>query len=107
MTARVVTAHVLGLHMFYCYTCSMTTQGQWFPSKRLADKSAALRAVEELDRAGELDERLKPVVRSEDSEDEDEEDDRKREKSRSHAGTERAHDCYRNEVSAFGPGVEI
>ena len=70
-------------------------QGEWFPSKRLADKSAALCVVRDLDEAGELDKHLKPVVREEDSGDEE---DMREEKSRPHAGTQWANSYYRNKV---------
>ena len=49
-------------------------QGAWFPSKKLADKSAALEAVKVLDEAGELDPHLKPMMRGEDSDMEVEEE---------------------------------
>ncbi len=49
---------------------TMSPQGVWFPSKRLADKFAALEAVKKLDQAGELDRHLKPIVRSDESDSE-------------------------------------
>ena len=63
-------------------------------SRRIADKSAALQAIRELHRQGELDEHLRPVTRDPDS-DEDEEAEEEREK---HAGTEKRAKYYRDEV---------
>ena len=68
----------------------------WMPTRRIADKSAALEGVKQLHVAGELDHHLLPVSKSMDS---DEEDVAKmEEKKKLNAGTEkRAHD-YPNEV---------
>ena len=66
------------------------------PTRRIADKSAALEGVKLLHEAGELDHHLLPVSKSMDS---DEEDVAKMEEKRKlNSGTEkRAHD-YPNEV---------
>ena len=68
----------------------------WMPTRRIADKSAALEGVKLLHEAGELDHHLLPVSKSMDS---DEEDVAKMEEKRKlNSGTEkRAHD-YPNEV---------
>lgn len=63
-------------------------------SCRIADKSAALQAIRELHKRGELDEHLKPVTRDPDSEGEDEEEGQKEK----HAGTGRRAKYYRDEV---------
>lgn len=65
----------------------------WFPSKKLADKSAALEAVKRLDQAGELDDRLKPIAKSDDSDTEDEES-----AKGTKVNTERKTSYYRNKV---------
>lgn len=59
---------------------------------RIADKSAALAAIRELHRRGELNEHLQPVTRDPDSELDEEEEEEK------HAGTEKKSKYYRNEV---------
>lgn len=73
-------------------------KGEWFPTKRLADKSAALCAVKQLDEAGELDQHLKPLSKDEDSDDDDDDEDLCEEKKKPHAGTERRTGHYRNMV---------
>ena len=78
----------------------------------MADKSAALEAVKELDLAGELDDDLCPIVRVLDSDDEENKEEWKREKSRTHAGTERAHDYYLDmvgcgEEAGYGHGTLV
>lgn len=60
--------------------------------RRIADKSAALAAIRELHRRGELNEHLQPVTRDPDSEPDEEEEEEK------HAGTEKKSKYYRNEV---------
>lgn len=59
--------------------------------RRIADKSAALAAIRELHRRGELNEHLQPVTRDPDSEPDEEEEEK-------HAGTEKKSKYYRNEV---------
>ena len=66
------------------------------PKSRIADKSAALQAIQELHGRGELDEHLKPVTRDPDSDGEDEEEEGRKEK---HAGTEKRAKYYRDEVN--------
>ena len=66
------------------------------PTKRTAQKSAALEAVKRLHEAGELKDDLKPLDRSDfDSEGEEDEMDCEEDK---HTGTERSSDYYPNEV---------
>ncbi len=71
-------------------------QGMWLPTKRLADKSAALEAIRKLDEYGELDCHLKPIIKDDDSGDEDEE--LVEEKKKPHAGTERSINYFLNKV---------
>ncbi len=67
------------------------------PTRRIADKSAALEGIKRLHEIGELDRHLKPVSKYEgDSDDEDE--DKVEEKRLNHAGTERRGQYYHNEV---------
>ena len=61
--------------------------------RRIADKSAALAAIRELHKRGELDKHLKPVTKDPDSE-EDEED----METEKHAGTEKRAKYYSDEV---------
>lgn len=63
--------------------------------RRIADKSAALAAIRELHRRGELNEHLQPVTRDPDSEEDEEEEEEK------HAGTEKKSKYYRNEVCVW------
>ena len=65
------------------------------PTKRTAQKSAALEAVKRLHEAGELKDDLKPLDRSDFDSGEEDEMDCEEDK---HTGTERSSDYYRNEV---------
>lgn len=62
---------------------------------RIADKSAALAAIRELHRRGELDEHLKPVTIDPDSDNDEEEEEKAKDK---HAGTERRAKYYPDKV---------
>ena len=68
-------------------------QGMWFPTKRLADKSAALETVKRLDHEGELNCHLSPISKVVDSSDDEGED-----KENPLAGTERRTSLYLNTV---------
>lgn len=63
--------------------------------RRIADKSAALAAIRELHRRGELNEHLQPVTRDPDSEEDEDEEEGEKEK---HAGTEKNAKYYPDEV---------
>ena len=68
------------------------------PTRRFADKSAALMAIRELHKRKELDEHLRIVSKDLDSEDELGEAERAQTK---HAGTGRRKQYYRNEVCLY------
>ncbi len=67
------------------------------PTRRIAEKSAALEVVKSLHQVGELDDLLRLVAKETDSDLEDEE--KVAAKSVTHAGTERKNDYYPNTVS--------
>lgn len=74
------------------------------PTRRIAEKSAALKGVKRLHEKGELDRHLKPVAK--DEEDSDDEDEAKvQERKISHAGTEKRGQYYRNEVCTSCSGL--
>lgn len=67
------------------------------PTRRIADKSAALEAIKKLHKVGELNDNLLPVSKSEDSDDEDEM--KVEERKIKSAGTEKRSNYYENKVS--------
>ncbi len=67
------------------------------PTRRIAEKSAALEVVKKLHQANELDDHLRIVTKEMDSDLEDEE--KVVAKGVAHAGTERHSDYYPNRVS--------
>ena len=75
-------------------------QGVPVPCRKLARKSAALEAVKELHKAGELDCYLNPVLPKQcDSDEEDKE--KMMEKKVKHAGTNKRVLYYRNKVNTL------
>ena len=103
MCTYVIFSSMLNKYLKYWYNCDYFffhsfLKGEWFPSKKLADKSAALCTVRKLDEAGELDCRLKPYSRDEDSEDDDADEDRQVEKSKAKSGTGKCTGYYQNVV---------
>ena len=75
------------------------------PTRRIAEKSAALEVVKRLHQAGELDDLLRSIAREIDSDLEDEE--KVAAKSVTHAGTERRNDYYPNRVSERVAGLVV
>ena len=74
------------------------------PTRRIAERSAALEAVKLLHIAKELDDHLKPFTKDEDSDLEDEV--KMTEKQMPHAGTEKRHHYYPNRVSHVEPSQD-
>ena len=69
------------------------------PTKRIADKSAALEAIKKLHKVGELNERLLPISKMVDlSDDDDNDEPASKERKRKNAGTTRRADYYPNKV---------
>lgn len=70
------------------------------PTRRIAEKSAALEAVKQLHKANELNEHLLPFSKVVNSSDEDETTTTE-EKKKKHAGTAKRSDYYPNKVLKF------
>lgn len=82
-----------------CRSPFIFVQGYWFPTRRLAEKSAALEAVKQLDQAGELDSYLRPIAKVDNSDsDEDEEEEFSGAGEGVRVEAEKKNRLYRNKV---------
>lgn len=72
------------------------------PTKRIADKSAALEAIRKLHKLGELDERLLPTSKVMDLSDTEDDESAKLERRR-HEGTAKRANYYPNKVPSIDP----
>lgn len=68
------------------------------PTKKIADKSAALEAIKKLHEIGELDKHLLPLCKMADSSDNNEAVEGGEEKRKKQVGTAKRSAYYRNEV---------
>ena len=76
----------------------LSFQGLWMPTKRIADKSAALEAIKELHKVGELNKRLLPISKAMDLSDDEGDESATLERRRKHEGTTKKANYYPNKV---------
>ena len=76
-------------------------QGQWMPTKRIGDKSAALETVKELHKVGELNHHLLPISKAMDVSDSEENESAGVERKNKRQGTAKNASYYPNKVVNF------